>query len=163
MRGKRADRTGGCGGRHRPDQRGYRFDLTGALTAETCRPPWGRCTNFSTRGVHPLMVMAMITREIRFLFHAKLLLASGRLKAFSANMDYGRFQKAVFPPSSSRWPQGRSRPPRLAAPFCRLSGPEERRPVYPERTGRLSGDAVSGPIWRSSPRGRTPASCWSGC
>ena len=43
------------------------------------------------------MIMAMVTREIRFLLHAKLLLASGRLKAFSANMEFGRFQKTVYP------------------------------------------------------------------
>jgi DNA polymerase-3 subunit delta len=42
------------------------------------------------------MIMTMITKEIRFLFQAKLLIASGRL-VFSPEMDYGRFQKAVYP------------------------------------------------------------------
>jgi len=39
----------------------------------------------------------MITKEIRFLLHAKLLIASGRLKGFRANMIFPQFQKVVYP------------------------------------------------------------------
>ena len=73
------------------------FDLTGALTARNLTAALRALKDLLDQGSPPLMIMAMITREIRFLLHAKLLLASGRLKAFSANMDYGRFQKAVYP------------------------------------------------------------------
>jgi DNA polymerase-3 subunit delta len=73
------------------------FDLTGAISGRNLRVALRTLKELLDQGVAPLMIMAMITREIRFLLHAKLLLASGRLKAFSANMDYGRFQKTVFP------------------------------------------------------------------
>jgi len=43
------------------------------------------------------MIMTMITREIRFLLQAKLLIDSGRLSAFQPGMDYGAFQKTVHP------------------------------------------------------------------
>jgi DNA polymerase-3 subunit delta len=39
----------------------------------------------------------MITREIRFLFHGKVLLDTGRLEGYRADMDYGRFQRSVYP------------------------------------------------------------------
>ena len=73
------------------------FDLTGALAARNLTAALRALKDLLDQGSPPLMIMAMITKEIRFLLHAKLLLASGRLKAFSANMDYGRFQKAVYP------------------------------------------------------------------
>jgi len=73
------------------------FDLTGALAARNLTAALRASRDLLDQGSPPLMIMAMITKEIRFLLHAKLLLASGRLKGFSANMDYGRFQKAVYP------------------------------------------------------------------
>jgi DNA polymerase-3 subunit delta len=39
----------------------------------------------------------MITREVRFLFHGKLFLDAGRIAGFRADMDYGPFQRAVYP------------------------------------------------------------------
>jgi DNA polymerase-3 subunit delta len=78
------------------------FDLTGALTARNLTAALRALKDLLDQGIPPLMIMAMITREIRFLLHAKLLIASGRLKGFSANMDYGRFQKAVYP-SLKQW------------------------------------------------------------
>jgi DNA polymerase-3 subunit delta len=73
------------------------FDLTGALTGRNLATALRAARDLLDQGVPPLRIMAMITREIRFLLHAKLLIASGRLKGFSADMDYGRFQKAVYP------------------------------------------------------------------
>jgi len=73
------------------------FDLTGALAARNLPAALRALKDLLDQGSPPLMIMAMVTREIRFLLHAKLLLASGRLKAFGADMDYGRFQKAVYP------------------------------------------------------------------
>ncbi|MFA5812867.1 MAG: hypothetical protein WC956_11160, partial [bacterium] len=72
------------------------FDLTGALTGRNLTAALRASRDLLDQGVPPLRIMAMITREIRFLLHAKLLIASGRLKGFSANMDYGRFQKSVY-------------------------------------------------------------------
>lgn len=49
------------------------------------------------QGEPALRVFAMIAREIRLLFQAHLLIASGHLAAYRPAMDYGRFQKAVLP------------------------------------------------------------------
>jgi len=73
------------------------FDLTGALTGRNLTAALRASRDLLDQGEPPLRIMAMITREIRFLLHAKLLIASGRLKGFSATMDYGRFQKSVYP------------------------------------------------------------------
>ena len=73
------------------------FDLTAALSGRNLTAALHALGELLDQGVPPLMIMAMVTREIRFLLHAKLLLASGRLKAFSANMEFGRFQKTVYP------------------------------------------------------------------
>ncbi len=73
------------------------FDLTGALTARNLTAALRALKDLLDQGSPPLMIMSMITREIRFLLHAKLLLASGRLGSFQPGMDYGRFQKAVYP------------------------------------------------------------------
>lgn len=73
------------------------FDLTGAISGRNLTAALHALGELLDQGLPPLMIMAMVTREIRFLLHAKLLLASGRLKAFSANMEFGRFQKTVYP------------------------------------------------------------------
>lgn len=73
------------------------FDLTGALSARNLPAALRALKDLLDQGNPPLMIVAMIAREIRFLLHARLLLASGRLKTFSMDMDYGRFQKAVYP------------------------------------------------------------------
>lgn len=73
------------------------FDLTGAISGRNLTAALHALGELLDQGVPPLMIMAMVTREIRFLLHGKLLLASGRLKAFSANMEFGRFQKTVYP------------------------------------------------------------------
>ena len=73
------------------------FDLTGALSGRNLTAALQTLHDLLDQGLHPLMIISMITKEIRFLFQAKLLIASGRLGSFSADMDYGRFQKAVYP------------------------------------------------------------------
>jgi len=73
------------------------FDLTGALSGRNLTVALRTLKDLLDQGSPPLMIFSMITREIRFLLQAKLLLASGRMKAFSANADYGRFQKSVYP------------------------------------------------------------------
>ncbi len=78
------------------------FDLTGALSGRNLILALKTLHELLDQGLHPLMIMTMIIREIRFLFQAKLLIASGRLGAYQPNMDYGRFQKAIHPrPQSS--------------------------------------------------------------
>jgi len=43
------------------------------------------------------MILTMISREIRLLLHARILLSSGGLKAFRPGMDYGSFSTRVYP------------------------------------------------------------------
>ena len=73
------------------------FELTGALGERRLLPALVSLKALLDQGNAPLMVLAMIVREVRFLFQAKLLLASGCLGGFTPAMDYGRFQKSVSP------------------------------------------------------------------
>jgi DNA polymerase-3 subunit delta len=73
------------------------FELNGALVGRNLTLALRTLHELLDQGLHPLMIMTMITKEIRFLFQAKLLIASGRLVSFSPELDYGRFQKAVYP------------------------------------------------------------------
>jgi DNA polymerase-3 subunit delta len=73
------------------------FELNGALVGRNLTLAFRTLHELLNQGLHPLMIMTMITKEIRFLFQAKLLIASGRLGSFSPELDYGRFQKAVYP------------------------------------------------------------------
>jgi DNA polymerase-3 subunit delta len=49
------------------------------------------------QGVHHLVIMKMLTREIRLLLYAQLLLKSGKLASYTAGMDYNRFQANTYP------------------------------------------------------------------
>jgi len=73
------------------------FDLTEALVSGDLRKALASLGDLLYQGVHYLVILAMITREIRFLFHGKVLLDTGRLEGFRADMDYGRFQRSVYP------------------------------------------------------------------
>jgi DNA polymerase III subunit delta len=73
------------------------FDLTGAIAERDLTAALRSVKELLDQGAPPLMIFSMITREIRLLFQAKLLIDSGRLGLFKANIDYGRFQKAVIP------------------------------------------------------------------
>jgi DNA polymerase III delta subunit len=48
------------------------------------------------------MILAMLAREIRTLLQARLLLETAPRIAWQAGMDYGRFQKALFPEIKER-------------------------------------------------------------
>ncbi len=43
------------------------------------------------------MILTMISREIRMLLQASLLIRSGKLPRFNSNMEYGTFQKNIYP------------------------------------------------------------------
>jgi DNA polymerase III subunit delta len=73
------------------------FALTAALSGRNLTLALRTLQELLDQGLHPLMIMTMITKEIRFLLQAKLLIASGRLGSHSPDADYGRFQKAVYP------------------------------------------------------------------
>jgi DNA polymerase III subunit delta len=73
------------------------FALTGALAGRNLPAALRTLRELLDRGEPPLRVFSMIINEIRFLFQAKLLIASGRLGSSAPDADYGRFQKTVYP------------------------------------------------------------------
>jgi DNA polymerase-3 subunit delta len=73
------------------------FDLTRAISDRNLTAALGSLRELLNQGDQPLMIFSMIVREIRILLQAKLLLGSGRLGAFGPDMDYGRFQKTLYP------------------------------------------------------------------
>ena len=44
-----------------------------------------------------MIILSMIVREIRFLLQARVLVDSGTLPQFKNNMEYGWFQKVIYP------------------------------------------------------------------
>lgn len=82
------------------------FNLTGAISGRNLMAALVSLRELLDQGDPPLKVFSMIVREVRFLLQAKLLLASGRMKAFSAGMDFGRFQKGVYPALKQGVPEG---------------------------------------------------------
>ena len=73
------------------------FDLTAALSEKNARAALAALSALLDQGEHHLMNLTMIGREIRLLLQASLLVAAGRLPGLPPNMDYGAFQKTVYP------------------------------------------------------------------
>jgi len=73
------------------------FDLTEALVGKDLRKALASLGDLIYQGVHHLVILAMITREIRFLFHGKVFLGAGRITGFRPDMEFGQFQRAVYP------------------------------------------------------------------
>ena len=73
------------------------FELTDALGEKKLSQALLILKDLLEQGVHHLVILKMLTREIRLLLYAQLLLMSGKLAAYKANMDYSRFQSAVYP------------------------------------------------------------------
>jgi DNA polymerase-3 subunit delta len=78
------------------------FNLTAALSEKNLPAGLAVLGDLLDRGDPPLMILAMLAREIRILLQAKLLLETGTRIAFRAGMDYGSFQKALFPAIKER-------------------------------------------------------------
>jgi DNA polymerase-3 subunit delta len=49
------------------------------------------------QGIHNLVILAMIIREMRLLLHVKWLRGEKELQGYQPRMDYGRFQKQIYP------------------------------------------------------------------
>jgi DNA polymerase-3 subunit delta len=73
------------------------FDLTTALLEKNLPQSLMVLQYLLEQGLHYLVIMKMITREIRLLLYAKLLVMSGKLESYNLNMDYSRFQGRVYP------------------------------------------------------------------
>ena len=73
------------------------FDLTTALSEKNQLAALHALKALLDQGLHHLMILTMIVREIRFLLHAKILVNSGKLPKFSSSMEYGWFSKNIHP------------------------------------------------------------------
>ncbi len=73
------------------------FDLTSALVERNLPRTLIILRDLLEQGVHHLVVMKMLTREVRLLLYARLLLRSGKLSSYTSRMDFNRFQAGVYP------------------------------------------------------------------
>jgi DNA polymerase-3 subunit delta len=73
------------------------FDLTTALSEKNQLAALNALRALLDQGIHHLMVLTMIVREIRFLLQARIMVNSEKLPKLNAGMDYGWFQKNVQP------------------------------------------------------------------
>lgn len=78
------------------------FHLTAALAQKDLPASLSVLAELLNQGEHPLMILAMLAREIRILFQAKLLLETGARIAFKTGVEYGAFQKNIFPKVKER-------------------------------------------------------------
>ncbi|MBW2636612.1 MAG: DNA polymerase III subunit delta [Deltaproteobacteria bacterium] len=73
------------------------FELTSALVERDPEKALLTLHNLLDQGVHHLMILTMIVREIRFLLQGKIVLKSEVISSFRPGMDYPGFQKNVYP------------------------------------------------------------------
>jgi DNA polymerase-3 subunit delta len=74
------------------------FDLTAALGERAAARALRILRELlADQGVQPLIVMAMLVREVRFLLHARIFIHGGRLPSWRPGMDYGQFQAGIMP------------------------------------------------------------------
>jgi len=73
------------------------FQLIAALTEKNLAGSLHILQELILQDVPYLMILSMISREIRHLLQAKLLLRSGVLPAYRFDMDYGAFQQKIYP------------------------------------------------------------------
>jgi DNA polymerase-3 subunit delta len=78
------------------------FNLTAALSEKNLPACLAVLGDLLDRGDPPLMILAMLAREIRIHLQAKLLLETGARISFKTGMDYGSFQRALFPAIKER-------------------------------------------------------------
>ncbi len=73
------------------------FDLTAALVERNLEGSLATLRSLKDQGVHPLVMLSMIIREMRLLLHARWLRDEGALPGYQTRMDYGSFQKRIYP------------------------------------------------------------------
>jgi DNA polymerase-3 subunit delta len=73
------------------------FDLTAALSEKNQLAALAALRALLDQGIHHLMILTMIVREIRLLLQARILVDSAKLPKFNNNMEYGWFQKNIHP------------------------------------------------------------------
>ena len=72
------------------------FDLTGALAQRDALQALKALDALLRRGEPPVMIFAMVAREIRNILHARILLDRGLVR-FTGGVDYRAFQQSLYP------------------------------------------------------------------
>gem|GEM_PF-97789 len=72
------------------------FDLTNAIGQRSLPLALANLKSILEKGDHPLLIHNMLTRQIRFLLQAKLLLERGDLKPDVSRMSYDAFQQRIY-------------------------------------------------------------------
>jgi DNA polymerase-3 subunit delta len=73
------------------------FALTNALGEKNHLAALDSLQNLLDQGIHHLMILTMVSREIRLLLQARILVDSGKLPKFNHSMEYGWFQSILYP------------------------------------------------------------------
>jgi DNA polymerase-3 subunit delta len=73
------------------------FELTNAMVTRNMEKALATYENLLNHGVHHLVILAMIGREIRMMLQAKLLLQTGAFASFTPRMTFNQFRTTVFP------------------------------------------------------------------
>lgn len=87
------------------------FDLTSALGEKNQLAALTALKALLDQGMHHLMVLSMLIREIRFMLQARILVDAKKLSFFKINMEFGWFQKNVYPALDE-----------IAQPFVNIDG-----------------------------------------
>jgi DNA polymerase-3 subunit delta len=77
------------------------FDLTTALSEKNQLAALAALRALLDQGTHHLIILSMIVREIRLLLQARIIVDSGKLPKISSSMEYGSFQKSIYPALSA--------------------------------------------------------------
>lgn len=73
------------------------FALTTALSEKNQLAALEALKNLLDQGIHHLMILTMLVREARLLLQARILADSGKLPKFTGSMEYGWFQRNLYP------------------------------------------------------------------
>ncbi len=73
------------------------FALTSALSEKNQLTALSALKALLDQGLHHLMILTMLIKEIRFLLQARILVDEGKIPVFKKNVEYGWFQKNVYP------------------------------------------------------------------
>jgi DNA polymerase-3 subunit delta len=77
------------------------FDLTNALSEKNAPAALLALQALLDQGELPLMILSMVSREIRLLLQASILVQSGKLPPLMPGMEFPSFQKNVYPAVSA--------------------------------------------------------------
>lgn len=82
------------------------FALTNSLSEKNQLAALEALKHLLDQGEHHLAILTMVSREIRLLLQARVLVDSGKLPKFNHNMEYGWFQNILYPAFNELNPSG---------------------------------------------------------